>query len=625
MSKKKKNSAPEAADALTLEKKQEENKVQDEKDSQNEKKEEADGAADTQDKAADTESTQLDSESTQLDSEDPADDAQDSETAAQGDENGARDGDDDEDAGEAADDNKTVKKAEDKNKKSEKKLEKKQEREERRSLKSRAFKRGWFSIALVALFLAGVIVVNLMANTLVERIPALVVDTTGSGKFDLTDESYDYLKKLTQDITLIVLADEKTYREGGEYYIQSDALLHKYENYSDHISLEFIDLSENPTYTGKYPDESLAQYGIIVQGENDYRYLSTMDYFDVQIDYSSYSYYIAGCKLEEAVTSAILNVTLDNRPKVSFIKDISEESYSAFKDFLDNNGFETVEISPAIDEIPEDTSILVLYAPSIDLGSTYVDKISAFLNNSGNYGKQLLYLPSSSLAAKPNIESLLEEWGMELVNGVAVENDMTKISQVTYGVYLFSTEYTDAAYTELMKNKNLPFCVFYGEGLYTHPIMINDNEKASSLMKLSEQSEIIYPAESGDEPTVVGTSNLNVGVIASKGTTKADTDEDSSNTVTTDSHIIVFGSNYVVTESFLTSQIYGNASYVLSMLNTLVDRDNTGLQIETQSLKAEPLSITSAQLRVLTLVFVVFIPVIVLVLGIVIFVKRRNM
>lgn len=621
MSKKNKKSAAKAADAAALDKEKTEKEAaeqaaEEEKSAETETKDsaEAENAADTEETSADNEAADEDSADDEAANEGSADDEAADEDSA-----------DDEAADEKSEETSDEKKAEDKNKKNEKKLAKKEEKKERRSLKARAFKRGWFSVALVALFLAGVIVVNLLANTLVERIPALVVDTTGSGKFDLTDESYDYLKKLTQDITLIVLADEKTYREGGEYYIQSDSLLHKYENFSDHISLEFIDLSENPTYTGKYPDESLAQYGIIVQGENDYRYLSTMDYFDVQVDYSTYSYYIAGCKLEEAVTSAILNVTLDNRPKVSFIKDISDESYSEFKDFLDNNGFETAEISPAIDEIPEDTAILVLYAPLTDLDSTYVDKISEFLNNSGNYGKQLLYLPSSSLAAKPNIDSLLEEWGMELINGIAVENDMTKISQVTYGVYLFSTEYNDSTYNGLMKNKNLPFCVFYGNGVYTHPIMINDADKVDSLLTLSEQSQVVYPSESGDEPTIVSKGNLNVGAIASKGTTKADTDEDSSDTVTSDSHIIVFGSNYVVTESFLNSQIYGNASYMLSMLNTLVGRDNTGLQIETQSLKAEPLSITSAQLRVLTLVFVVFIPVIVLVLGIVIFVKHRNM
>ncbi len=504
--------------------------------------------------------------------------------------------------------------------------EKKARREARRALKARAFRRGWFSIALVAFFIAAVILVNLIANTLVEKVPALVADTTGSGSFELTDETIDYLDKLNEDIELIVLCDEKTYREGGEYYIQSDALLHDYADKSDHIKLSFSDLASNPTFTSKYPDEQLAQYGIIVQGQNDYKYLPTTEYFDVQIDYQSYSYYIAGCKLEQAVTSAILNVTLDTKPKVSFISGITNEDYSAFVKFLSDNGFETDEISPAIDDIPDDTEVLVLYAPNIDLDSAYVDKIANYLTNGGNYGKQLLYLPSASLAETPNIDSLLEEWGLEVKNGYAVENDMTKVSQITYGMYLFASEYTDSTYTAKMKNSELPFCVLHGNGVYTRAIGILDDNKAQSLMKLSEQSSIIYPPETDDnaEPVEETTPEAAVGAIASQGEAKTEDSSDSSEE-SKESHIVVIGSNYAVTESFLSSNIYGNAQYMSALLNTLVGRDNVGVQIETQSLKAETLNISSVQLGVFTVLFVIVLPLVILITGIVIFVKRRNM
>lgn len=508
------------------------------------------------------------------------------------------------------------------------KAKKKAESKARRSLRARAFKRGWFSIALVAIFIAGVIVVNMIAGKLVEKVPALVADTTGSGSFDLTDETIDYIKKLDQDIRLIVLCDEKTYREGGEYYIQADSLLHKYEDNASHISLEFMDLAENPTFTSMYPDEDLAQYGIIVQGKNDYRYLSTMDYFDVQMDYTSYSYYIAGSKVEEAVTSAILNVTLDDKPTVSFISGISDQDYSAFMTYLGNNGFDTNELSPAIDDITDETDILVLFAPNVDLDSAYVDKISAFLNNGGSYGKQLIYMPGSSLASMPNIDSLLEEWGLSVDNGYAVENDMTKISQITYGVYLFAAEQTDTTYTADMKNSSLPVCVFYGNGVYTHPINILDENKAKSLLKLSEESSVIYPAESDDnaEPTEEEKPSIAVGAIAEKGTTENDTDTeaDEGATKSAASHVVVFGTNFIVTESFLSSNLYGNASYILTMFNSLVGRDNVGITVADQSLGSEPLDVTTAQLRILTLLYVILIPIAVLATGIIIFLRRRN-
>ena len=525
-------------------------------------------------------------------------------------------------------DKKETKAVKDSDIKAKEKEQKKAEKKNKRSLKARAFKRGWFSVALVAVFIAGVILVNLLANTLVERIPALVADTTGSGSFDLTDVTYDYLKGLKKDITITVLADEKTYREGGEYYIQADSLLHKYKDFSSKINLDFIDLASNPTFPSKYPDDTLAQYGIIVESADGYKYLATTDYFETQIDYSTFSYYIAGCRLEEAVTSAILNVTTENKPKVAFISGITDEDYSGFQKYLENNGFETQELSPAIDDIPDDTSILVLFAPNVDLDSAYVDKISAYLNNGGNYGKQLLYMPSSSLAPTPNVDSLLEEWGVKVDNGYAIENDMSKISQITYGVYLFATDYTDSTYTAKMKNSSLPFCVLYGNGVYTHPVDILDSSKATSLLKLSDEAQIIYPPEESSdnaEPTLEDKPGLVVGAIAEKGSTKNDTDTESSETTSSSSHIVVIGSNYAVTDTFLTSNMYGNASYMMAMLNTLVGRDNVELTIETPSLSAEPLSISSAQLRVLSVLYVVIIPLGVLITGIVIFIKRRNM
>ena len=97
---------------------------------------------------------------------------------------------------------------------------KKEARKSRRALKERAFKRGWFSVFLVVLFIAAVIIVNIIAATLNEKIPALTFDTTGTESFELTQDTLDYLANLKEDITIIVLGEEKDFKNGGEYYIQ---------------------------------------------------------------------------------------------------------------------------------------------------------------------------------------------------------------------------------------------------------------------------------------------------------------------------------------------------------------------------------------------------------------------
>lgn len=512
--------------------------------------------------------------------------------------------------------------------KNEKKAEKKAARKARNSLKARAFRRGWFSVVLVVLFIVAVVVLNLTASTLVDKIPALSVDVTGSDNFELTQDTLDYLPTLDENIKIIVLSDEKDFKDGGEYYLQANTLLHQYDNESDKITLEYVDMSTNPTFSNNYPDEKLSYYNVIVQGENDYKYVTESDMFDVQMDYNTYSYYIAGSKVEEAITSAILSVTLDEKPKATFISDINGEDYSAFKSYLESNGFETDEASPAMGIIPEDTEILVLFAPSADLDAGYVNTIADFLNNNGEYGKQLLYFPAASLTALPNIDSLLEEWGMAVEKGYAVENDTNYMAPFSTGYYVYAAQYSDTTYSSNMKNSSLPYCVISN---YTRAVKILDDSVASPLLSLSEQSEIAYPVESGDEIVDADyqeSPNLAVGAIATKGTTvTADSDSDTDTSATEDksSNIVVIASSVSMSETMIKSSVYGNSTYALALLNTLTGRGNVGISIESTSLASEQLGITSSQIYTLGALFTFVVPIGVLIAGIVIFIRRRNM
>ncbi len=508
-------------------------------------------------------------------------------------------------------------------KRSEKKAAKKSARRSKRELKARAFRRGWFSIVLVVLFIAAMVLVNFIAVTLTEKIPALTIDTTGKDSFELSKETLEYLPSLKDNIKITVLSDEKAYKEGGEYYIQANSLLHEYENKSDKITLEYVDMASNPTFSSKYPDETLSYYGVIVESDKGYKYIKENDMFDVQMDYNTYNYYIAGSKVEEAITSAILYVTLDDKPKVTFVSDINSEDYTYFKNYLESNGFETDEMSPAFGAIPEDTQILVLFAPSVDLDEKFVDSISDYLLNGGEYGKQLMYLPSGELLDTPNIDSLIEEWGIEVDNGYALENDTNYMAPMGGGYYLFAAQYADQTYNAKMKNKDLPFCVIGG---YTKPLNVLDTTNVTSLLTLSDQSTILYASETADEPVSdpVSSPNLVIGAIAKKGTTASD-DTDSSASETKESHIVVIGSSVAMSETLLKSNVYGNSTYILSAFNTLVNREDVGVSIEAKSLENPALGITSAQIFTLGTIFIIAIPVGVLIAGIVIFVKRRNM
>lgn len=509
---------------------------------------------------------------------------------------------------------------------------KKKEKKARKSLRARAFKRGWFSAVLVVLFIAAVIIVNVIVSVLVDKVPALNIDMTGEDNFSLTDETLDFLADLDQDMTIYVLSTEDEYKNGGDYFIQANTLFHAYENASDRITLEYVDLASDPTFSSQYADEEIATYNMIVQGENEYEYLLESDMYEFDSYYASMgSYVVTGSKVEESLTSAILNLTLEDKPKVTFISDITGEDYSSFKSLLDTNGFETEEISPAVGTISDDTSVVVLFAPTVDLDAKFVDQISDFLYNGGNYGRQLLYLPSYRFVDTPNIDSLIEEWGMEVEEGYAIENDTNYMANLYNQYILFSAQYSDSTYTANMKNSSLPFCFVYG---YTRSINITDSQMASSLMTLTEKSQVAYieEIETSDEASpqanYADVPNAVVAAISTKSNASSNTDTDTDSTETSEtksSNIIVIASSISLDSSSLSMSTYGNSSYMLSLLNTVTGRGDVGISIESKTLEGTELGITTAQIYVLGAILVLVIPLAILIAGIVIFIKRRNM
>ena len=63
-------------------------------------------------------------------------------------------------------------------------------------LHSRKFSKGWLSIAIIAVFLACVVAVNIIASVLEDKFPSLSVDITNSNMYQLQDDT----KKLCKNV-----------------------------------------------------------------------------------------------------------------------------------------------------------------------------------------------------------------------------------------------------------------------------------------------------------------------------------------------------------------------------------------------------------------------------------------
>ena len=208
----------------------------------------------------------------------------------------------------------------------------------------------------------------------------------------------------------------------GEYYVQAHSVIEQYEKYSDQITLEYVDLLENPSLASAYEDVQIGD--IIVSSGNRSQTLTAYDLFNVESG-SYYGNYITSSRAEQAMTSAIMNVTSETQVKAGVLTGHSEQYPDGFVQLLENNNFEVVSVSPATEEIPEDIDVLIWVAPINDPDQDVLDKLDAFLSD--NEEKTLLYFADTTQPVLPRLEAFLEKWGIAVEPSSVIETDNRKI------------------------------------------------------------------------------------------------------------------------------------------------------------------------------------------------------
>ncbi len=475
--------------------------------------------------------------------------------------------------------------------------------------KSRKLRKGGLSIAFTAVFIVLVIVVNMIANLVTTKVPALTFDLSASKTYELSQDTIDFVETIDKEVTVSILAPESKYIGASEDYLMASTLLNQYKNYNDKIKIKYVDITANPTYVNNYPEETLYQGNYIVECGDKYRVLTFDDLFETTTDtYGSTQ--VVGLQVEPAVTTAILNVTAENQIKVQFIDGFGDYDAGALKKLLEQNNYDVSSVSTLTQEIDESAEAVVLFTPSVDLDDASVKKIKDFLNNNGNYGKDLIYVANPTEIESPNLEALLEEWGMKIGEGVVAETDPSKLPY-SQDYYTSILDYSNTEYTEGLKDSTLS--LIGGEIV---PVEITNENTATTLLQTSTSAKLRLFSTANDENfdfANVEPQQYNAAAVG----TKTSGDETSSN-------VIVFGSNLVFNSYAIKLPTYNNGSYIVNMFNKLTDNTDEGITIDGKDLEEPSLGITTDQINLWTIVCMGVIPVIIIIVAIVIWVRRRN-
>lgn len=468
-------------------------------------------------------------------------------------------------------------------------------------------------LALIALMTLNLYLFNMAVLRLSNR-HSLFVDLTASRAYQLDEESVALLDSLEAPVHIDVLATEDSF-EGSPYLRQARQILNRYPAQSDLVSLAYIDYQKDPSFAASYPDLSLSPGDILVTSGDNQRLLTLNELFNYTYSAASQTgMSIASSRAQEAVSSAILQVTSGQKTRAAVLTGVGTAQMNALSSLLLDNNCQVEQKNIASGDL-SGFDVLLLLAPTVDLSEDSLKRLDDFLYNEGRYGKALVYTMDASQPSLPKMEAFLAEWGILPLDGAVFETRQ----QMTYSMqpYYPLSEYRDEEIAGKLRDRSIPVLMPRAKP-YSVLFTARDRQQTRELMAFSETSGV-RPGQAGsdfapDKAAIRGP--LPAMTLASRVIRDQETGQVFA------SHLIISASTAMLDAQWLQNPQLNNGEYLLKTLGSALDQKQ-GVVIRPVSLASEALSLNSGTASFLGILFVAVIPGLLLVAGVAVFLYRR--
>ncbi len=464
------------------------------------------------------------------------------------------------------------------------------------SVSAKKIRRGVFNSSFVVIGLAIVVAVNVFANQLPEK--AKSVDLTSQNLYTLTDDSVNLVKDLKQDVTLYVLSSEKSADDTVA------RTLSNYEDASSHIKVEYIDPAVSPNFYASYTDTAPSDGSIIVVCGNTSKVVSSSDLYQYDVDYSTYTQTKSAYDGEGQLTSAISYVTSEDLPKVYTITGHGETALDdTFKSALEKMNISVEDLTLLQEEaIPEDAAAVIINGPTSDFSADDAAKISTYLAGGG---KLIVTTAYNKTEDTPNFDGILSAYDIQVTNGLVMDSDSSHYYQ--YPFYLLPDV---ASATQTSKVSNYVFMP-YAQALTNagaHPDTITWKDllttSDTAYVKTGISNITTFEKESGDQ---TGKFTLAANV----------TDSESGADITVVASVLAFSND---ADSIVSGQ---NLALFKGIASTFASSDSA-VSIDAKPYTYTTLSVNQSVAIMSETLLVMVLPVALIVIGIVIWYRRRR-
>ncbi len=488
--------------------------------------------------------------------------------------------------------------------------------------RNKKFKYGGLSVLFTVIFIVAVVLVNVIITLLGDRFMP-TADLTDSGLYSIEQSTVDYLKTVTDEVTITVTSEEAAFTGGSSYYYQTNEILKKIAAANSNIKLQYIDVVSNPGFIANYT-ETITSNEIMVESKATKRVkvLTYEDFLSITYNEQYLNYY--GVKrpekveanAEQAVVSAIMNVTDTDPVKVAVLTGYGETENTVLQNLLKTNSYviESVNIT-LTDKISEDYDFVFMFGPDKDYSVADINKLDTWLDNSGKFGKNLVYVGNPKLGDSPNIDGLLDQWGLKVEKGITYQTDenYTYSGMNTYQVL----SVPDTDFSKFTNSSPV-------HGYNMSPVTSkwadqngNGNITVQSILN-TYAGAVIKPQDSGDNwsPESDAERKQYSVIMQAVKTRYEGTDPFSS-------RIVAIGGMEFLNTSFLQTASVNNSQLIMNIFNVSCNKEE-GITLTPKSYNTSTFEITDAQKNGLVIGFVIVLPLLLIIFGIVIWVKRLH-
>ena len=483
---------------------------------------------------------------------------------------------------------------------------------------ARKLKYGTFATVFTIIFIAAVVIINIIATALVERFP-LEIDLTKEGLFEVTDTTKDYLDTLEKDITITILAAEDTFAGVNDYYSQANEVIKTYGKLSGRIQVEYVDVVKNPTFVSQYPDLSLQSGNILVTCGEKAKVLTAYDLFNTETSSYGSGASITSSRAEEAVTSAIMSVASEVTYHVAMVTGHDETELPVFTSLLEQNTYEVSSLHLAVSDIPEETNVIVICAPLRDFDEEEIRKLETFLDNDTMYGKNLIYIADPTQPSLPNLELFLSDWGIQIGSGVVYETNVNNVISMNpyYAIAEYVSSEATEKYSEKFADRSYPVAMPSARPL-SLTFETKDARSTMSLLQFSSSAGVAPVDADEDFDFQANVSNEPIPALVLSSQVRFDELD------ALRSNVAVFSASSFFSTNLLESTSFSNGEYLMNLLSQMVEKEE-GVEIVPKNIETTYIPFTQAQVYGIAGTFTIALPLLVLIFGIVVWIRRRHL